>query len=128
MLGVTIAFEPGRWPLTDTPIAWELAWVLAAGPLPVWRGLREDRAMRAEHVTYPHMYVWFVAVDPALHLRGIGRSLMADVHGRSAELSVPTFLETGSEANVGFYERLGYEVIGELRMPSGTPMWKLRRP
>lgn len=127
-LGVTIAFEPGRWPLTAAPIAWGLAWALAAGPLPVRRALRDDLVMRAGHVTHPHMYLWFLAVEPAAHGRGIGRALLAELHGRSAELAVPTFLETGSEANVGFYERLGYEVIGELAMPSGTMQWKMERP
>lgn len=125
---MAIAFEPGHWPLTDTPLAWELAWALAAGPLPVRRALRDDLAMRAAHVTHPHMYLWFLAVDPAAQGRGIGAALLAELHGRSAELAVPTFLETGSEANVGFYERLGYGVIGELELPSGTTQWQMERP
>jgi len=74
------------------------------------------------------MYLWFLGVDPAVHSQGIGRALLADLHARSAELGVPTFLETGTRENVGFYGRLGYEEIGEIAMPSGPTMWKLERP
>ena len=128
VLGASVAFEPGRWPLSDGSILWELGWVFAAGPLPAYRGFKDDRAMRAQHVEHPHMYLWFLGVDPAHHGRGVGRALLADLHARSAELSVPTYLETGSEENVRFYERLGYEVGGTIAMPSGTTMWKMERP
>jgi ribosomal protein S18 acetylase RimI-like enzyme len=128
VLGASIAFEPGRWPISEGSIVWELGWVFAAGPLPAWRGFRDDRAMRSEHVTHPHMYLWFLGVHPDHHGRGTGRALLADLHARSAELAVPTFLETGSPENVSFYERLGYEVLGQIEMPSGTTMWRMERP
>ncbi len=126
--GAAVAFEPGRWPLSDGSILWELGWVFAAGPLPALRGLRDDRAMRAEHVTHSHMYLWFLGVDPEVHSQGIGRALLADLHARSEVLEVPTFLETGTRENVGFYGRQGYEEIGEIALPSGATMWKLERP
>ncbi len=128
VLGAAVAFDPGGWPLPDASIAWELGWVLAAGPLPTRRGLRFESAIRAEHVTHPHMYLWFIGVDPELHGRGVGRALLADLHGRSAELAVPTYLETSSEPNVRFYRRQGYELLGEIALPGGPTMWRLERP
>lgn len=128
VLGAAVAFDPGRWPLADASIGWELGWVLAAGPLPTRRGIRFEGAIRAEHVTHPHMYLWFIGVDPALHGRGVGRALLDDLHGRSAEHGVPTYLETSSEANVGFYRRRGYELLGEIALPGGPTMWRLERP
>ncbi|MCB0866380.1 MAG: GNAT family N-acetyltransferase [Solirubrobacterales bacterium] len=128
ILGATIAFEPGRWPLSDGSMLWELGWVLAAGPLPVYRGFRDDRAMRAQHVTHPHMYLWFLGVDPERQGQGIGQALLADLHARSATLGAPTFLETGTRENVGFYEHLGYEVLGEISLPSGPTSWRMERP
>jgi ribosomal protein S18 acetylase RimI-like enzyme len=128
VLGATIAFEPGKWPISEGSIVWELGWVFVAGPLPAWRGFKDDRAMRSQHVKHPHMYLWFLGVHPDFHGHGVGRALLADLHDRSAELGVPTFLETGSQENVGFYERLGYEVLGKIEMPSGTTMWRMERP
>lgn len=126
--GATISFEPGTWPPPDRAFAWELPWALASGPLPLRRGMRADAIMRRTHVRHTHMYLWFIGVDPPLHGRGIGRALMVDVHRRSEELGLPTYLETGTEANVGFYESFGYEVLGEIAMPGDARMWRMERP
>jgi GNAT superfamily N-acetyltransferase len=126
--GVSIGFEPSRWPLPDSSAVWELGWLFVAGPLPAWRGMRDDRAMRNHHVQHPHMYLWFLGVDPARHGTGVGRALLADIHADADRLGVPTYLETGTPANVGFYERDDYAVIGEITMPSGPTMWRMERP
>ena len=128
VVGASVAFEPGGWPIPVGSILWELGWLLAAGPLPAWRGIRDDRAMRATHVKHPHMYLWFLGVDPPRHGTGVGRALLAELHGDSERLGVPTYLETGTPANVGFYERDGYAVTGSIEMPSGPLMWRMERP
>ena len=127
-VGVSVAFEPGRWPIPEGSVVYELGWLLVAGPMPALRGLRNDRAMRAQHVDHPHMYLWFIAVDPDRHGTGVGRALLADLHAASDALGVPAFLETGTSANVAFYERQGYATVGEIEMPTGQPMWKMERP
>lgn len=126
--GATIAFEPGTWPIPDLAALWELGWFFVAGPAPVIRGMRDDRAIRAAHVEHPHMYLWFIGVDPVFHGRGIGRALMAELHAASDPLGVPTYLETGTEKNVGFYGSLGYADEGEIELPSGAGMWRMERP
>ena len=54
------------------------------------------------------------AVEPLLEL--------ADRDG------VPSYLESSNVRNVSFYERLGFRVLDELRMPGGgpsmRPMWR----
>ena len=62
----------------------------------------------------PHMYLWFLAVHPDWHGRGVGRALQAELHAESDERGLPTYLETGTEKNVGFYEGDGYAVVGDL--------------
>jgi hypothetical protein len=41
---------------------------------------------------------------------------------------LPSFLETGTEGNLGFYSRFGFEVSGELDLGDGTTIWCLTRP
>ncbi len=128
IIGASVAFRPGRWPIPGGSAIWELGWLLIAGPLPAWRGMRDDRAMRSSHVTHPHMYLWFLGVAPKHQGRGVGRALLADLHGESDVAGVPTYLETASAENVAFYRRDGYEKLGEVRMPSGPRMWRMERP
>jgi GNAT superfamily N-acetyltransferase len=126
--GASLAFEPGGWPIPEGSAIWELGWLLIAGPLPAWRGIRDDRAMRASHVTHPHMYLWFLGVAPQHQGRGVGRALLADLHAESDKAGVPTYLETATAENVAFYRRDGYERLGEIKMPSGPRMWRMERP
>lgn len=127
VVGATVAFEPGRWPIPQGSLVWELGWLAVAGPLPAWRGLRDDRAMRDVHPVQPHVYLWFIGVDPGAQGRGIGRVLLAELHAEADAHDLPTYLETATPSNVGYYERDGYAVVGEIEMPSGPRMWRMER-
>ena len=128
VLGVSVSFEPGAWPIPEGALAYELGWLLLAGPMPARRGLDFDRRIRAAHVPHPHVYLWFLAVDPAFQSRGVGRALLAELHAESAGFEVPTYLETGKMENVTYYASNGYEVIGDLKLSTGRPMWLMERP
>ena len=128
IVAATISFPDGSWPLSDAATLWELPWFFVAGPLPVSRGLRDDRAMRSTHAEHPHDYVWFVGVHPDQQGRGIGRALMAELHEWSEPGGLPIYLETSREENVAFYGSMGYELLGDMQMPSGPMMWRMERP
>ena len=128
IVGVSIAFDPGRWPLSDGAVIYELAWALVAGPLPVRRGIAFDRLVRAAHVEHEHLYLWFLGVHPSDQGSGIGHRLLADVHARADDRGVPAYLETGTMDNVTWYAAAGYELLGELQLPFGGPVWKMERP
>ena len=59
---------------------------------------------------------------------GLGTALIDDGHRRADELALPTYLETFSDWNVGFYQRRGYEVVGEFTIGDGTRGWGMIRP
>lgn len=126
--GVSIAFEPGRWPLPQASLIWEIGWLALAGPLPASRALRNDRAMRDVHPVHAHMYLWFLGVDPERHGTGVGRALLAELHADSDARALPAYLETATPPNLAFYGRDGYEIVGEIEMPSGPTMWRMERP
>jgi len=128
VVGTSIAFEPGAWPLPQSALAYELRWLALVGPAPSLRGFRNDRAIRARHPRHQLMYLWFLGVHPDWHGRGAGRALLAELHAESDEGGLPTYLETGTEKNVGFYEGDGYAVVGDVALPSGVPMWLMERP
>ena len=73
---------------------------------------------------------WFmdlVAVHPTARSRGLGSQLVE--HGLSLAQAdgLPAFLETAQLANVSYYERFGFGVVGEEQAPDGGPtIWFMR--
>ena len=127
VLGVSVSFVPGAWPIPEGAAAYEIGWLLIAGPAPLRRGLDFDRRIRAAHPAHPHCYLWFLAVDPSAQGRGIGRALLEAFHRDAAELDVPSYLETGKQENVPWYASQGYRHVGDLKIASGEPLWLLER-
>ncbi|MDT0268836.1 GNAT family N-acetyltransferase [Streptomyces sp. DSM 44915] len=99
--------------------------------------LAGDRAAAfesAERVIAPHRPaepVWFlntVGVAPEAWGRGLGGAVLAPGVAAAARAGCPAFLETSSERNVRFYQRLGFTVTAEVPLPDGGPTtWCLRR-
>ena len=53
---------------------------------------------------------------------------MAPVLERCDDEGVPAYLESSKEKNVPYYERHGFRVTGELRLPKdGPPLWAMWR-
>ena len=76
-----------------------------------------------------HWYLAILGVDPDLQGRRIGRGLLDPVFRRADESRLPCYLETGTESNVPYYRKLGFEVLVEGVEPgSGLRFWTLSRP
>jgi ribosomal protein S18 acetylase RimI-like enzyme len=74
-----------------------------------------------------HVHLGPLAVDAHVQGQGIG-SLMMQEHCRRLDgTSEVGYLETDKPENVRFYERFGFEVIGEESV-LGVPNWFMRRP
>ena len=73
-----------------------------------------------------HVHLGPLAVDADLQGQGIG-SLIVQEHCRRLDRGrAAGYLETDKIENVGFYERFGFEVIGEEPV-IGVPNWFMRR-
>lgn len=125
LAGVAVTFAPGSYP---PPRRTDLRYVFsffAAGPGPIVRGLRTGAVQDQGHPRNEHVYLWFLAVDPAYQRAGVGRALLARV---IEDAEAPVYLDTSNPDNVPYYASAGFEEIGRGVLPRNTPMWFMRRP
>ena len=55
----------------------------------------------------------YMAVDENHQCKGIGKSILHELHEKAKELKFKTIILNARENAVGFYERLGYKIIGK---------------
>jgi ribosomal protein S18 acetylase RimI-like enzyme len=84
--------------------------------------------MQGAHPGYPHWYLPWLGVDPALHGRGVGGELIRHCLRFVDEDHLPAYLETPNPRTVPFYERAGFEVTGEARSGACPPLTFMLRP
>ncbi|MDJ1137119.1 GNAT family N-acetyltransferase [Streptomyces iconiensis] len=104
---------------------------------PLLNELAGDRAPyfeSAEQVLEPYRPrepAWFlgtVGVDPGSQGKGLGSAVVRPGLIAAEAAGVPAYLETSSERNVDFYERLGFTVTGTVDLPGGGPRtWSMLR-
>jgi ribosomal protein S18 acetylase RimI-like enzyme len=77
----------------------------------------------------PHWYLVVLSVRPERQRLGLGSRLVAPVIERADSDGTECRLETSDPVNVAFYERFGFQVVGELAVLSGgPPLISMRRP
>jgi ribosomal protein S18 acetylase RimI-like enzyme len=95
----------------------------AVGRMMRWLGVWDKH-----HPKERHWHLGPVAVDAHLQGMGVGSNLMRSFCEMMDAAGEDAYLETDKEINVRFYERFGFEVIGEEEV-LGIPNWfMLRRP
>lgn len=120
---------PARWRLTVTQqlrLLPSMANVFGVARLPtVLSGMQrmadthpDDRA---------HWYLGFIGTDPAHQGRGLATALLDHALARCDAHATPAYLEASRPGNVPFYERFGFRVHHELRLPDGPPVWGMWR-
>jgi GNAT superfamily N-acetyltransferase len=95
------------------------------------RAARLGAAMEWRHgreVREPHYYVRDVGVLPEMQGRGLGGALMRPTLERCDQESLPVYLEASSERSAALYERLGFQLIRELRVGGSPPLRLMVRP
>jgi ribosomal protein S18 acetylase RimI-like enzyme len=77
------------------------------------------------HPSFPHWYLSVLGVDPTQQGKGYGSALMQTVLRQCDRDCIPAYLESSNPANIPFYERYGFEVLGTIQIqnsPKITPM------
>lgn len=133
ILGVAIWGPPGSYPPVDDDQAADsdVPSYLVDVDTEIIEGLQayDDNC----HHHFPDEPVWYLkllGVDPEGQGKGIGSTLLRESLRELDEDGLPAYLETGTERNVRFYERFGFEVRrAEVQLaPGSTPHWTMIRP
>jgi GNAT superfamily N-acetyltransferase len=76
----------------------------------------------------PHWYLAAIGVDPARQGAGLGSRLMRVGMALADRENAAIYLETETEANVGFYQHLGFEVVQQITaLGLDLPIWLMVR-
>jgi GNAT superfamily N-acetyltransferase len=75
-----------------------------------------------------HYYLAVLGVEPEFQGRGFGGALIQPVLTRCDRDRIPAYLESSKRRNVVLYERHGFHVVEELKLPKdGPPLWRMWR-
>lgn len=133
IIGTAVWYQPGRAKLTfrrQLQALPNLMKTFIAAPASFPRFAQLGGELEKRHPSQPHMYLSALGVSPAWHARGVGSALISTGTARADTQGLPCYLETFSEANVRFYRRHGFDVVGQGNdlIPGGPPFWFMTRP
>lgn len=76
----------------------------------------------------PHWYLMTVGARRARQGQGLGSQLVELGTSQADDASVPCYLETGTDSNIAFYRKRGFEVIGQADLDGHTLTGMVRQP
>lgn len=84
--------------------------------------------MAAYHPDQPHWYLPLIGADPARQGEGLGQALMTHALDRIDRDHAPAYLESSNPRNIPFYQRHGFEILGEIQNGSSPTLVPMLRP
>jgi ribosomal protein S18 acetylase RimI-like enzyme len=126
ILGVLGMAAPGRCQANVKQRMQLTFGLLPLGPRALSRSLRWVGTWEKRDPEERHWHLGPVAVDTHLQGMGIGSKLMRVFCAQMDAAGEDAYLETDKPENVRFYERFGFEVVGEEEV-IGVPNWYMTR-
>jgi len=118
---------PGQWRNTPAEEFRALPGMLLTFGRSVRRGMIADDAMKKAHPEEPHWYLAVIGSDPTVRGKGFGQVLMQSRLDRVDAEHAPAYLESSNPDNLPYYQRFGFEVTGEIKLPGGPALWPMWR-
>ena len=104
------------------PLAMKLGSDIGKQISQVFKQITKDRQ---NYMKGAYIYLYALGVIPEKQGNGLGSLLVRSMQDNLPS-NIPIYLETESERNVRFYERLGFEVINKIQVPIlHLPMWEM---
>jgi ribosomal protein S18 acetylase RimI-like enzyme len=129
LFGAALWLPPGKWHLSVADQLRLLPAMISVnrGNLP--RLLRVLHMMEVSHPKEPdHYYLAVLGVEPEFQGRGFGSALMQPVLEHCDRERIPAYLESSKQRNCVLYERHGFQIVEEIRLPKdGPPLWRMWR-
>jgi Acetyltransferases len=98
-------------------VLWDAKLVLfAIGLFNLIKVIEREARIKKMHPGEPFTYLWFVGVLPAHQGKGIGSSLLRELIKDSNSQNRRVYLETSTERNIPWYQRMGFEIYDELML------------
>ncbi|MFO0689866.1 MAG: GNAT family N-acetyltransferase [Myxococcota bacterium] len=91
------------------------------------RAARLGELMSRHHPRERHWYLAVLGTDPSAQRRGLASAVLQPVLERADRERLPAYLESSKAANIPFYNKHGFEVVDELRVPDGPSLWPMIR-
>lgn len=118
---------PGSWATPASAMLRLLPQLLGTFGTALPRALAMQAVMEAHHPQAPHWYLQFAGCVPASQGKGFGGAAIRDRLRRCDVEALPAALETATEANLGLYRALGFEVTDCYRIKDGPMFWTMWR-
>ena len=129
--GAALWDPPGQWKTSRIDELRAMPGLILAFGASLRRGLEVTELMKEAHPEEPHWYLAVIGSDPAVRGKGFGQALMQSRLDRCDAEHAPAYLESSNPDNVPYYQRFGFEVTGEIKLPDGgpslVPMWRPAR-
>ncbi|MDO3646661.1 GNAT family N-acetyltransferase [Nocardia mangyaensis] len=83
--------------------------------------------LEPHHPAEPHWYLGMIGTAPDARGAGYGNALLRSRLDRIDAEGSTAYLESSNPDNVPYYERFGFTVTDEIRIPGGPPLWLMLR-
>src|SRR4051794_27570395 len=133
-LGAALWGPPGHWRTSMRemlPHVPAMARAFGVHGLPKLMDLQRIERCHEPYARTPHHYLGVLGTEPSQQGKGVGSALLAHTLTEVDEQGLGAYLESSNDANVPFYGRHGFEVVGDYTFRGGGPtlqlMWRKPR-